>query len=463
MQEQNVRAASARHWRPWRHIATAAMALAIAGCGAGADDGPATLDSLLDGAVFAMSNAVSNNEVVAYTRGEDGTLTQVGVFPTNGSGSGSGSFEDSANGLVLATRDGEIAPNNLVEPESGNQFLFVTSAGSNNITVFEVADRSLNLVDLQPSGGEKPVSITVNDGLVYVLNSGEFTDSLFDAEGNIIVNCTTGELPTVTGFTVDSAGELTPIPNSERQLSGVPISGCAQISFSPNGNTLVVTERLAQPDSLNQQTNDNERLDDEGVIVTFQVEDDGTLRNKRLIDATGQGPFGFTFALNGNLITTEQFDGPNGPGRGAATSYVPKPGVPGALLRASPSAPSGGTDTCWIVLTDDQTVGYATSFFQDGRISSYLFDEIGLVRIISKVVTGSPDAQNDPVAMGASDLALSRDSEFLYQLNSINGTINTFRVTDDGGLEFIEQHTPFPQPPFGPGGGEGAPIGLAAS
>lgn len=91
---------------------------------------------------------------------------------------------------------------------------------------------------------------------------------------------------------------------------------------------------------MKPRNNVRERLDDEGLVVTFQVEDEGTLSNKRLIDATGQGPFGFTFARNDNLITTEQFDGPNGPGRGTATSYLPKPGAPGALLRASRRFPA---------------------------------------------------------------------------------------------------------------------------
>lgn len=416
---------------------------------------------LTQGAVFAMSNArgEDGNTVVAYERGADGTLVEAGRFPTQGTGSGS--FEDTANGLVLGTSEGEAAPNNLIElAEGGQQLLFATNAGSNTVSVFQVNPGGLELVDVQDSGGEKPVSVTVNRGVAYVLNSGETNDDLFDAEGNVIANCTTGDRPEISGFTVSPGGQLEEIPGSTRRLSNEEVSGCAQVSFDPTGSFLVVTERLAQPNQLRQQTSDNERLDDEGVIDTFRINRSGRPTRRRLVDATGQGPFGFTFSKNGNLLTTEQFDGPDGPGRGAATSYVTNPD--GSLLRSAPSIQNGGTDTCWFVATDSQTLGFATSFFGDGRISSYELDEIGLVRLVDAVATGET-AADDGVAMGASDISLSGDSQYLYQLNSINGTINAFANNGDGTLTLVQQVMPFPQPAFGPGGGMAAPIGLSAS
>lgn len=415
-------------------------------------------NDLTQGAVFGMSNAREGNTVVAYYRNANGTLTEAGRFDTRGLGSGS--FEDTANGLVLGTSVGEAAPNNLIElGASDQQLLFVTNAGSNSISVFKVNPTGLELVDLQDSQGEKPVSITVNDGLAYVLNSGETNDDLFDAAGNVIPNCTTGRNPSVTGFTLSPEGQLTPIQGSAQSLSGERVSGCAQVSFNPSGDVLVVTERLAKPKQLGQQTSAIERLDDEGVIVTFNVASNGRLTTRRVIDATGQGPFGFTFAKNSNLLTTEQFDGPDGPGLGAAASYVVNSN--GSLLRSSPSIQNGGTDTCWFVITDSQTIGFTTSFFGEGQISSYEVDEIGLVRLIDSVATG-PNAVDDNVAPGASDMSLSGDSHYLYQLNSLNGTITAFANNGDGSLTLVQQVTPFPQPPFGPGMGMGAPLGLAA-
>ena len=67
-----------------------------------------------------------------------------------------------------------------------------------------------------------PISVTVHDKLVYVLNAG--------GAGNI------------TGFTVDGNGALTPIAGSTQPL-GVGAAGPAQVAFSPDGTTLVVTEK----------------------------------------------------------------------------------------------------------------------------------------------------------------------------------------------------------------------------
>ena len=413
---------------------------------------------LTEGAVFAMSNARTGNVVVAYHRNPDGSIDEVGRYDTGGTGSGS--FEDSANGLVLATAAGEIGPNNLVEPATDQrQLLVATNAGSNSVSVFHVRPEGLHLVEVQDSNGEKPVSVTVNDGLVYVLNSGETNDSLFDADGNVIANCTTGERPSVTGFHLEGDGALTPIPGSTRRL-GNQTSGCAQVSFTPTGEALVVTERLAQPRRLQQQRSPVERLDDEGVITTFMVDRNGRLGRQRIFDATGQGPFGFTFTRDGDLLTTEQFDGPDGPGLGAAASYQVQ--ARGTLLRSSPSIRNGGTDTCWIVVTDDQRLAFTTSFFGDGRISSYEVDGTGLLRLIDPVATAS-DSSDDGVNTGASDLALSRDSAYLYQLNSLDGTVTAFSNNGDGSLTLIDKEMPFPQPAFGPGMGEGAPLGLTAS
>ena len=76
----------------------------------------------------------------------------------------------SANSLVLGSAKGESAPNNFIDDST---LLFATNAGSNDISVFQVNGAGLELVDVEPSNGMKPVSITVHDGIVYVLNNDE--------------------------------------------------------------------------------------------------------------------------------------------------------------------------------------------------------------------------------------------------------------------------------------------------
>lgn len=196
------------------------------------------------------------------------------------------------------------------------------------------------------------------------------------------------------------------------------------MSFTPNGRVLVVTERLAGDEDPTSAAGD------EGYIVTFVVKEDGRLGQRRITDATGQGPFGFTFNKQGALFTTEQFDGSMGPNQGAAAGYMVNDD--GTLTPASPSVHNGGTDTCWFVITDDGKYGFATSFFGDGRISSYLVKPNGGLELLNAT------ANTDQVDQGASDISLSEDSRYLYQLNSFKGTINVFRVGNDGGLTYLE-------------------------
>lgn len=411
-------------------LIAALVPLTVAACVPGQEP-PEAAPDLREGGVYSMSNAREGNEVVAFSRASDGTLTRLGAFPTGGTGSGS--FEDSDNGLILGSAQGEAAPNNLIET---SDLLFATNAGSNSISVFRVEGGGLERVEVQDSGGEKPVSVTVNRGLLYVLNSGETEDDLFDENGDVIApNCSTGSLPTITGFTVGSGGQLDPVPNSTQTLSGDAFSGCAQVSFNPQGNVLVVTERTAvQPGG----TNDMLPAGDEGVIVTFTVNGDGTLGNKQITDATGQGPFGFAFTKQGLLLTTEQFDGPDGPGLGAAAAY--SVADDGSLTPTSDSVANGGTDTCWFVVTDDGALGFATSFFGDGRISSYRVGQDGSLELLEAVATvAGDDSSRDGVELGASDISLSGDSRYLYQLNSFGGTINVFEVHEDGTLTSIQQ------------------------
>lgn len=386
---------------------------------------------LRDGAVFSQSNDPHGNEVVAFNRAANGMLVRVGSFATGGTGSGG--FEDSANGVVLGRSRGEASPNNNIQ--RGNR-LFVTNAGSDSISVFKVFAGRLKLIQVQDSGAAKPVSLTVNDGIMYVLNSNEVKDGL------ITPNCAPpnqSERPVLTGFTIGKGTLLAPLAGSTRVLSGN--SGCAQVSFNPAGTSLVVTERTA--------TIDGQAPGDEGVINVFDVEDDGLLGNRKVYDATSSGPFGFTFTKDGDLLTSEQNDGIEGPGLGSAAGY--RLSANGTLTPAGPSAPNGGTDSCWFVVTDNGRYGYVSSFFGDGQISSYeVADNANLTLIAGEADGGSSHE-------GASDLALSRNSDYLYALNSFAGTIDSYLVESDGSLVLIDSdaaHAPSTM---------AAPMGLAAS
>src|SRR5204862_4407933 len=98
--------------------------------------------------------------------------------------------------------------------------LFVVNAGSNDVSVFSVGPAGLSLASRTASGGTLPISLTVHGNALYVLNAG--------GAGNI------------SGFTVGTTSDLTPIAGATLPLSGFTV-GPADVQFSPDGSRLVVT------------------------------------------------------------------------------------------------------------------------------------------------------------------------------------------------------------------------------
>ncbi len=324
------------------------------------------------GAVYTMTNDPAGNHVIRYDRGEDGALTNPSYFATNGTG----------NGSIIGTNQG-----GLVLSENGDM-LFVVNAGSNEISAFQVNSKGLTLTDKVSSGGIQPISITIYKNLVYVVNAG--------GNGNIV------------GFHLDH-GKLSQIPNSIRPLSSNS-AGPAEISFNPDGDILVVTEK---------GTN---------MIDTYMVIDNG-LTNGPIVQASnGETPFGFAFDNKGHLIVSEAFGGTLG--AGALSSYAVNDN--GNLKTISGSIPDFHTAPCWVVVTNNGKFAY-TNNAHDGTTSSYLIGTKGMLSLLNPVA-GTPGSTSSAVNI---DMALSENSKFLYSLNAGVNTIEGFRVNQDGSLTSI--------------------------
>src|SRR5215468_7944371 len=108
------------------------------------------------------------NQVLMYSRAQDGALSLLGRFNTGGQGSGP-SIRFAGDGLGAA---------HSVELSQDRRWLFVTNFGSDDVSVFRVSKRGLDLTDIastRPSGDPSagfPNSVTQHGDLVYVLNSG---------------------------------------------------------------------------------------------------------------------------------------------------------------------------------------------------------------------------------------------------------------------------------------------------
>lgn len=315
------------------------------------------------GAVFTLTNRPSGNAVTMFSRAADGTLTAAGTVATGGAGTGAGLGSQSALALSGDAR-----------------WLFAVNAGSNDVSVFRVSPAGPSLTARVPSGGTQPISVTVHGDLVYVLNGG--------ADGNI------------TGFVADPQGGLTPIPGSTRPLSGAAV-GPAEVTFSPNGRWLVVTEK---------NTN---------VIDVYAVGRDGAASGRTSAPSAGGTPFGFAFGLRGELFVSEA--------AGTASSYVL--GSSGGLTAVSGAVATHQGAPCWLVATNDGRFAY-TANAHSGTISGFAVATDGSLSLLD------PDGQTATVGGGNIDLALSSNGRYLYQLNG-SGTISTFHVQADGHLAAV--------------------------
>jgi len=110
--------------------------------------------------VFVQTDAPDGNTVVAYDRTPSGGLTQVGSYPTGGDG-----------GVLAGSVVDHQASEGSLAYDPGHHLLFATNAGSNTVTVFAVTGDQLVRRQVIGSGGTFPVSVTVHDDRVFVLNA----------------------------------------------------------------------------------------------------------------------------------------------------------------------------------------------------------------------------------------------------------------------------------------------------
>jgi 6-phosphogluconolactonase len=315
--------------------------------------------------VYVQTNDAERNEVIAFDRSGDGRLSPLGRYETGGRGTGRPHLASQSS--VVLSDDGA--------------WLLVANAGSDELSLFEVEPDGLRLADRAASGGSAPTSVAVRGSLVYALNNGT---------------------PSISGFRLDNG--LRRLEGSSRELSAD--ADPAQISFSPDGRTLVVTER---------GTN---------AISAFSVDEHGLADRPETIPSSGATPYGFDFA-DGAIIVTEAFGGKVG--KAAASSYS----LSGGLRPVSSSVADTRSEVCWAAATRDGRFVYVTNF-GDGTISSYAVGEGGALELREAVAASTRLGKP-----GVRDEAISRDGRFLYAIDADAQRVFGWSVGDDGRLELV--------------------------
>lgn len=325
------------------------------------------------GAVYVMSNQDIGNSVTVFDRAADGGLTRKGTFPTGGLGAGNGHD-------LEAAADPLNSQGSLILSED-QRFLFAVDAGSNEVSSLAIDGERLIWVDRVPSGGVRPVSLTVHDNLLYVVNAGGPPP-----------NSPPNPDATIAGFTVGPDGKLSPVEGSVRSLIGGPGAGPSQIQFSPDRTQLVVTER---------QTN---------VIDVFPIDEYGRAGSPVRNESNGPAPFTATFHGEDVLLVTEVIGVAFTIGS-ASTYRLAKNGT---LRVISGSVNTTELAACWTVDSIiDPNVTYVANA-QSGSISGFRFDDTGAISLFP------PDGHIAVVrdSHATQDMALSSDGQFLYVLTA---------------------------------------------
>jgi 6-phosphogluconolactonase len=367
------------------------------------------------GTVYVMTNA-KPNEIVVYHRAANGMLTLASTFATNGNGETTepGDALGGSNPLILS-------------PD--HRWLFAVNAGSDTISVFQVDSDNLTFVQQIDSHGDLPVSLTIHNNLIYVLNAR--------GGGNI------------SGFTLDTKGRLTYLEGSTRPLNAADdpntpffLNSPAQVGFTPLGDKLVVTVKGAALETPDPK------------ILAFTVDGNGLPSAQPVTTANMRVPFGFAFDDLNNLIVAEPFGDtglPPGP-TGAASSY--RIAADGSLAQISGTVMNEQIATCWIAILTNTRFAYTTNNGGDGMnpggtISSYKVAPDGSLSLISEIAARTGNA---PV-----DLAITPNNQYLYNVNAVDGTVSMFKIEQaNGSLISLGEIGGLPHD------GSGSAVGIAA-
>jgi 6-phosphogluconolactonase (cycloisomerase 2 family) len=323
------------------------------------------------GAVFALTNDPDGNELAVFVRDGQGRLAKPVFVPTGGRGTGGGLGNQGA----LALGD-------------DSQYLYAVNPGGDTITVFHLGRRGPRAVQVVGSGGTRPISLTVSEDLLYVLNAG----------GAV------GGVDSIAGFEIAENGRLSPLQNSVAFLSAAS-AGPAQIGFNTTGNVLTVTEKATNTISL------------------FAVNKKGLPAGRKSVASKGQTPFGFAFTRDDLLIVSEAFGG--AANASAVSSYDLDEGT-GSLEAISASVPTTQTAACWVATTAGGEHAYTTNTGSH-TVTGYRVGGSGKLTILDA------DGVTAETGSAPTDLAVLGDRA-LFVLNSKDGTVGVYSIERGGAL-----------------------------
>ncbi len=325
-------------------------------------------------AVYAQTNDPHDNHLLVYSRASNGTLHSAGSWSTHGRG-----------GAESGAAVDPLASQGSVAYDAAHHLLFVTNAGSSQLSVFSAYGTNVDLQQVIGTEGSFPTSVTVHGNDVYVLDAGN--------EGAVV------------GYHIDGQ-HVHRLADSKRMLdldnTNPPdfLKSPGQVGFTPDGDHLVVTTKA------------------HNTIDVFGVRHDGSLTATPVVNApAGMVPFAFDFDSAGRLVVVEA-------GNSDVAVYSISAG--GSLTTVSGPVADGQKAACWIAGGDGGWNFVANA--GSSSLSSYHVAANGTVTLSP----GTTPTSGNPI-----DLVTSPDGHYLYSENGGAGTIDEFSVGSHGALTRI--------------------------
>jgi hypothetical protein len=219
----------------------------------------------------------------------------------------------------------------------------------------------------------------------------------------------TGHPSTLAGLFLGWDGSLHPIPNSMHGLSA-PNARPSQVSFTPDGTRLVVSER---------ETN---------AISVFRMNMNGTLQNPMVTPSPRPAPFGFDFAGFHRLVVSEA--APMDPAGSSASSYDL---MSGGLSVISPGILNGQMASCWTTIYRNRAY---VSNMASNTVTTYGIAADGTLTVRQAAVPTAGEG-SAPIDAGISD-----NGRMFFQLLGGKGTIAVYRTNAVGDLTLVAVRNP---------------------
>jgi 6-phosphogluconolactonase (cycloisomerase 2 family) len=245
--------------------------------------------------VFVQTDNIAGNQVAAYDRAPNGTLTLENTYNTGGLG-----------GALNGSHVDHLGSQGSLNYDPANHELYAVNAGSNTVSVFSVFGNDLQLQQVVSSGGTFPVSVAVHGNLVSVLNArnGGSVQEYYSFFGHLVPGS-------------NRALGLT-IPTDTTEFTHTP----GQVAYSPDGSKLIVTTKASS-----------------NAVDVFNVGFFGNLSPSPVVNSLpGTVPFAITFDHAGHLVIAEA--GPSA----LATFTLNWNGT----ITQLDSLASGQTGLCWV-------------------------------------------------------------------------------------------------------------------